>query len=84
MGFYSFVVISPEELPLPEYLVHLDTGRNVFNAAVNDIDTFRKRLADAKVRIVQENRLDDHKPIPTEPEPYPDLFADVLPAGKDS
>jgi hypothetical protein len=84
MGFYSFIVISPEELPLPEYLLHLDTGRNVFNAAINDIDTFKKRLSDSKVRIIQMNRLDDHKPIPTEPEPYPDLFADALPAGKEA
>jgi len=80
MARYSFVVISPEEVLLQEYFVHLDTGRNVFNATVNDIEHFRGRLADHKVRVIQENRLDDHRPIVTEPEPYPDLFADDVDA----
>jgi len=76
MGFYSFVVIAPEEVILPEYFVHLDEGRNVFNASVSDIENLKKRLSEKGVRILQANQLDAHEPLSTEPEPYPDPFAD--------
>lgn len=59
MGFYSFIVNSPDEVPLPEYLIYLDPGRNVFNTTVNDLDAFTKRLAEAGVEILQCNRLDE-------------------------
>jgi hypothetical protein len=63
MGFYSFIVVAPGEVSLPEYLIYLDHGRNVFNATVDDIDEFRRRLSDQGVKILQENRLDQYDPL---------------------
>lgn len=72
MGFYSFIVVAPGEVPLPDYLVYLDTGRNVFNATVNDLDAFKQCLSDEGVQILQVNRLDEFEPVdPTDLERDP-------------
>jgi hypothetical protein len=68
MAFYSFIVISPEEVFLPElgkapYRVHLDPGRSVFNARVEDIDEFTAMLEERGVRILQRNSLDEFEPL---------------------
>ena len=74
MGFYSFIVIAPDEVALPpEYMVYLDRGRNVFNATMSDVEEF-KRLLDAQgVKILQVNRLDEYEPVPPiERDPFDD------------
>lgn len=76
MAFYSFIVIAPEEVPLQEYGVYLDYGRNVFNAGIDDITKFRALLAEKGVRIIQANALDEFEPV----EPVaPELSADGQP-----
>jgi hypothetical protein len=80
MGFYSFIVVSPEEVPLPEYMVYLDHGRNVFNAVVNDIEQFHRRMDEYGVKVLQVNRLDKYEPIePIERDPFDDEAPPLLP-----
>lgn len=79
-GFYSFIVLADDELPLPEYLIYLEPGRNVFNALLKtDLDTFTNFLMEHGVKVVQANRLDVHEKV--DPSDYPDWDAlDAAPA----
>lgn len=61
MGFYSFIVMAPGEVVIPEQLIYLEAGQNVFNAAIDDIGAFLKRLADDDVEIIQMNQLDNYE-----------------------
>lgn len=63
MGFYSFIVMAPDEIPIPEHVIYLDAGRNVFNVMLEDIDAFKQRLTDAGVEILQVNRLDEYEQV---------------------
>jgi hypothetical protein len=63
MGFYSFIVRSPGEVPLPDYMIYLDHGQNVFNALVEDLDGFKKLLASEGVSVLQVNRLDEYEQV---------------------
>ena len=75
MGFYSFVVLAPVEVPLPDYLLYLEPGRNVFNVLLKtDLETFTNFLVEQGVQIIQTNRLDAHEPVPPEAWP-PELDA---------
>ena len=81
MGFYSFIVVSPDVIQLPEYVICLDHGRNVFNATVNDLDRFKARMSELNVEILQVNRLDEYEPPPSYDEICQQApFADELPA----
>jgi hypothetical protein len=72
MGFYSFIVLAPDEVPLPAQMLCLDRGRNVFNATIDDIEAFRKLLRDQGVEILKENRLDEYEVV----DPNEHLFDD--------
>jgi hypothetical protein len=63
MPFCSFKVRSPGVLGIPGYLIGLDTGINVFNAEVPDLEAFRQELSDLGVQVLEVNRLDEHEPI---------------------
>jgi hypothetical protein len=66
MGFYSFVVWSPGEIPLPTVKVVLERGSNTFNATIDDIESFRFSLLGEDVRIIKECRLDTFETVPPE------------------
>lgn len=66
MNHYSYIVLSRQEVPLPDYRLYLAHGRNVFNVFLPDVEAFRRTLADAGVTILQENRLDEFEPVPSD------------------
>jgi hypothetical protein len=74
MGFYSFVVIAPEEVVLPpHYFVNVGRGRNVFNATMNDVEEFKRILTAAGAQVLQVNRLDEYQlPDAVELDPFAD------------
>jgi hypothetical protein len=76
MGFYSFIVISPDEMPLPEHRLYLDRGRNVFNALIEDIDAFKTKLSSGGVNIIQVNRLDVFEKVPRQLSELPVIESD--------
>ncbi len=78
MGFYSLIVMAPREVPLPEYLVYLDRGRNVFNTTVADLEAFKKTLGDHGVQILQVNRLDEYEVVEPERDPTDDAEPPTL------
>ncbi len=55
--FYSFVVIAQEEVPLPEHLLILEPGMNVFNAQIEDLDLFLVMLKEARVDVKEANQI---------------------------
>lgn len=57
MKLYSFVLWSPKEISLPEYLLVLDPGCNAFNLTVEDIEAFKETLTSEGVDITQINEL---------------------------
>jgi hypothetical protein len=63
MAFYSFIVLSPDVIALKEHRVLLDSGRNVFNSVVEDLDAFKKSLTYHGVKILQVNRLDEFEQL---------------------
>lgn len=72
MGFYSFVVVAPDEIALPpHYMVFIGPGRNVFNAVMNDVDEFTAILKEQGANVLQINRLDVHEPPPVQIERDP-------------
>ena len=66
MHYYSMVVVSPDVLGVPEKLLTLDRGRNVFCIMLEDYDSFSKSLIGLGVQIVQATRLDDHERLTPE------------------
>jgi hypothetical protein len=67
MGHYSFIVIAADEVPIPDYMMYLEPGRNVFNVVLRtDLETFTNFLTDHGVQIVQTNRLDVFEPVTAE------------------
>ena len=63
-GFFSFRVLSDEDLVLPAYLLTLGEGFNAFNQRVDDYDRFCEVLASYGVQIISSHRLDDLAPVP--------------------
>ena len=62
-AYYSFIVaVHDEMVHLPEYLLVLGGGTNVFTLLVEDITEFRSRLSDLGVEVIQANRLDETDP----------------------
>lgn len=68
MSFYSFVVQAPGEVEIPEHRVFLDRGQNAFNALIDDLDEFLATLKSSGVTITKMHCLDEHEPVPAEPE----------------
>jgi hypothetical protein len=78
--FYSFVVWSPGEVPLPEMGEVLERGQTAFNGFVDDIDAFKNKLSANGVRLIRYNILDDHTPLPKD-SLYGGLLQDVHTTG---
>jgi hypothetical protein len=55
--YYSFVLVSPEEISFPEHLFMLDPGVNVITLTVDDVEAFKTKLEEAGVKITQVNDL---------------------------
>jgi hypothetical protein len=69
MGFYSFKVYSTAEVDLPEHLVTVGVGQDVFLARVEDLDAFKERLQLEGISVIQVHQLDAHEAI----EPVPEI-----------
>lgn len=81
-GFYSFVVQAPGEVEFPAKRVFLDRGMNAFNVLIDDLDGFLATLKAEGVTVTKMIRLDEHEPVPAEPEqclPYAEQA--LLPSG---
>ena len=74
-GFFSFRVIAPDVVVLPEHFLALDEGVQVFNLMVNDLDTFLGQLRACGVKVLNTYHLDEHEEIP------PVCIDVVLPSG---
>ena len=61
MAYYSFVVTAKYPVGIPQPLVLLDTGHNVFNAEISDIEEFKSLLENEDVVIKEMHRLDAHE-----------------------
>lgn len=59
MYFCSFIVESPDVMAIPGYAIVLDRGRNVFNASVPDVETFKDGLTTLGCKVITVNRLDE-------------------------
>ena len=62
--FYSFVVRSTREVPLPEHLLVIGEGTDTFNATVDNLEAFQERLRLEGVEVLQVHQLDDLEPVP--------------------
>ena len=63
MAFYSFVVRSDRDIPLPEHLMIIGEGVDTFNAEVPDLTPFLEKLEGLGVEVLQVNKLDGLEPI---------------------
>jgi len=74
MAFYSFVVMndSGDVVVIPENLLTLDTGRNVFSTQVEDVEHFVDQLRQMGVRVTAQHRLDEHDLIEDPPDLLPE------------
>ncbi len=61
MAYYSFIVVAKHPVGIPQPLVLLDTGINVFNAEISDLEEFKALLENEDVLIKETNRLDAHE-----------------------
>lgn len=59
MAHYSFKVSAGHPVGIPKPFVMLDTGNNVFNAEVDDLNNFLALLHNDGVTVHQVSRLDD-------------------------
>lgn len=69
--FYSFVVRSTREVPIPEHLLVIGEGIDTFNAIVENLEVFRERLRLEGVQILQVHQLDEVDPLPVLPGDLP-------------
>jgi hypothetical protein len=63
VGFYSIIAVAKQPVAVPDPLILLDRGRNVFTVHTEDLEELREKLKAEGVEIVQANRLDDHQPL---------------------
>jgi hypothetical protein len=68
MPFFSFKVWSNSEVDLPEHLVTIGEGQDVFCARVEDLDSFTEQLRRYGIRVIQVTQLDDLEAITPVPE----------------
>jgi hypothetical protein len=61
--YYSFVVRSERDVPLPEHLLIIGSGLDIFNARVDDLDAFRVKLEAEGVKILEVHQLDGLDPV---------------------
>lgn len=63
MGYYSFKVRSRTEVDLPEHMVTIGEGVDVFSARIDDVEAFQESLSLEGVQVLERHRLDDHEAI---------------------
>ena len=61
MAFYSFTVIAKHPVGIPRPLVLLDTGLNIFNVEIPNLEDFKAFLENEEVTIQTVNCLDEHE-----------------------
>lgn len=64
--FYSFVVRSNREVPLPEHLLVIGEGLDTFNATVKDLNGFLQKLREEGVEVIKVFQLDGLEAVPPE------------------
>lgn len=63
MGYYSIVAVARTPVAIPEPMLMLDTGRNVFPVQIEDLEAFLKLLSDEGVQVQEVHRLDQFEPV---------------------
>lgn len=63
MGYYSFTALAKHPVGIPDPMIMLDTGFNVFTAFTNDLEGLLGVLKDEGVEVQQINCLDKHEPV---------------------
>ena len=58
MGYYSIVAVARQPVAIPDPLVLLDTGLNVFTAQTDDLEGMLDALKNEGVTVKKVNRLD--------------------------
>lgn len=66
MGYYSFIAVARQPVAIPDPMVMLDTGRNVFTAQTDDLEAFLKQLVEEGVVVQQVHRLDTFEAVNSE------------------
>jgi len=67
MAYYSFKVMSPREVILPEWTVAIGEGIDAFCLTIQDLPGFQASLKEHGIEILEVNQLDNLSPIPAEP-----------------
>lgn len=62
MGYYSFVAVARQAVAIPDPLILLDKGRNVFTAQTDDLDGLLETLKRENVEVVKVAQLDGVAP----------------------
>lgn len=65
MGYYSIVAVARQPVAIPDPMVMLDKGVNVFTAQTDDLDAFLKTLKNEGVTVQKVNQLDGLEPVPS-------------------
>jgi hypothetical protein len=73
MAYYSVKVKSPCEVLIPEYVLGIGEGIDVFTRIISDIDEFRSVLKSHRVEILEINQLDKFEAVPVESIEVPGL-----------
>lgn len=63
MGYYSIVAVARQPVGIPDPLVMLDKGVNVFTAQTDDLEGLLDTLKSEGVTVQKVNRLDGHAPV---------------------
>ena len=65
MAYYSIELFSPVGVIIPDPLIIIEPGRNIFTALVTDEEGFWKQIHEIEgVRIVSKTQLDDEGNAP--------------------
>lgn len=65
MAFYSLVAFAKHPVSIPDPLIMLGEGPNVFTAATDDIEALLLLLREEGADVQQVNRLDGLDPVPS-------------------
>lgn len=63
MGYYSIVGIAKQPVAIPDPMIMLDTGLNVFTAQTDDLDGLLVTLKNEGVLVQKVHQLDGHTPV---------------------
>jgi len=62
VAYYSFVVVAPQPIGITKPMLLMDTGVNVFNVVVDDLDDLLQKFKEEGVVVQKMNRLDEFEP----------------------